>query len=152
MALPVRWAMRSAREGHATACAGRPFVTEHEDLYTFDKCGAHQVQPRSRNSTNNIGRGIPNCQSSSHPIAPCSGLRVRELIFCSVLRIAILHFIRVYNVRENGQCTHAWTHPPLAPGCACCPRPSLALGSQMAPPLTPARDMEAGCCGGRSSG
>jgi len=46
---------------------------------------AYHVQPRTRNSTNNIGIGMPISQSKTHPAAPRS-----------VLRIAILHCIWVY--------------------------------------------------------
>ena len=46
--------------------------------------GAHYVHPRSRNSTINIGIGIPSSQSNTHPTAPRS-----------FLRITILHCIQV---------------------------------------------------------
>jgi len=50
------------------------------------------VQPRTRNSTNNIGIGMPISQSNIHPAAPRS-----------LWSIAILHCMWVYGVREREQ-------------------------------------------------
>jgi len=71
--------------------------------------GAHYVQPRSRNSTNNIGIGMPSNQSKTHPTAPRS-----------VLRITILHFIQAYSLKENvkktsAECRRRITGPRLPP-------------------------------------
>jgi hypothetical protein len=51
---------------------------------------ADHVQPRIRNSTINIGIGIPSNQSNTHPAAPRS-----------VLRIISPHFSQIYASKEN---------------------------------------------------